>query len=221
MTKCTQETNCCQVWFPQLLWSILFDTGFHVPKPPSIKAHNLGYDFIALKRKEDKVNTEVWDVAESSWTCSHCKSFAGLFRGLAAASDMDRDTFPVVMVGTKRQKDLLLPPQTKWMLSVLISMPGPALLHSIGESDRGAGTRPTAGSHCICHLSVVLNSNIQDTSLKHAPPQFPIFPSLFSSCDGSPAVFLFVPWVQYLGQSFLISLWMICMRGSSAPSVSL
>lgn len=160
MTKCTQETSCCQVWFPQLLWSILFDMGFHIPKPPSIKAHNLGYDFIAFKRKEDKVNTEVWDVAESSWACSHCKSFAGLFQGLAAASDLDRDIFLVVMVGTRRQKNSLYSSQTNWMLSVLISMPGPALLHIIAESDRGADTSPTAVSHHICRLSAVLNSNI-------------------------------------------------------------
>lgn len=165
MTKCTQETNCCQVWFPQLLWSILFDIGFHIPKPPSIKAHNLGYDLIAFERKEDKVNTEVWDVTESSWACSHYKSFAGLFQGLEAASDMDRDTFLVVMVGTRRHT--LSSPWTNWMLSVLISMPGPALLHAIAESDGRADTSPTAVSQCICHLSIAINSSISDTCLKH------------------------------------------------------
>lgn len=62
MTKCTQETSPCQVRFLQLLWSILFDMGFHVHKPPCMRVHHLECDFIDFKRKEDMVNIEVWAV---------------------------------------------------------------------------------------------------------------------------------------------------------------
>ena len=129
------------------------------------------------------VNTEVWTVTESSWACSHCESFAGLFQGLAAVSDIDSSTFLLVMVGARGQENTLSSAQTNWTLSPLIGMLGSTLLHVIAESDRRADTSSTAVSHRSCHLSIALISSTSDTCLKHITSSVPHFckPSLHSS----------------------------------------